>query len=83
MITERKFEIFQRFAGDEDGWSRAGCPGGEEFEERDWNDIRNLLQELTPLKKGLVSPEYAKRIHQRLDTLSASPQVKQILLESA
>jgi len=83
MITAKNLAIYRDFEGDDDGWSRAGCPGGKEFTDSDWGDIRNLLQELACMKKGLVSAEYADRIRQKAHQLSDSPEITNTLLEIA
>ena len=83
MITPEKLSVYREFRGDDDGWSRAGCPKGSIFDDGDWVAIRNLLQELTLLKRNLVSKEYGEQIHQRLSAMSADQDTARALMEMA
>jgi hypothetical protein len=83
MITPEKLAVYRKFGGDDDGWSRAGCPKGDIFEDGDWYAIRNLLQEVGMLKLNLVSREYEKQIRQRLSEMTSDPNTVQALFEMA
>jgi len=83
MITAKNLATYRDFDVDDDGWPRAGCPGGKEFSDSDCGDLRNLLQELACMKIGLVSAEYAERIRQKAQQLSDGSDVAKILFEIA
>ena len=83
MITAPKLDIYRKFDGDDDGWSRAGCPGGEMFADGDWVEIRNLLQELSLLKRGVTSADYAERIRQKLSAVTSDASVAEIMMDLA
>ena len=80
MITSEQLSVYRKFNGDDDGYSRAGCPAGTEI---DWVAIRNLLQELTMLKRNLVSREYGEQIRQRLSQMTADEKTARALFEMA
>lgn len=80
MITFEQLSVYREFDGDDDGYSRAGCPAGIEI---DWVAIRNLLQEITMLKRNLVSREYGKQIRQRLSEMTADENTARALFEMA
>jgi len=67
----------------DDGWSRAGCPGEEMSADEDWAEIRNLLQELTLLKRGVTSTDYAERIRQKLSAKASDASVAQTMMDLA
>ena len=83
MITSAALKIYERFDGDDDGWSRAGCPGSEQFGESGWYEIRNLLQEATCLRRNLVSPEYARQIKEKIEKQTESAEVAATLIRLA
>jgi len=83
MITAQKLAIYRKFDGDDDGWSRAGCPGREHFADGDWEEIRNMLQELTLLKRGFAAEDYAERIRQKLSAKTSDASVAQTLFDLA
>jgi hypothetical protein len=80
MITSEQLVVYRKFNGDEDIYSRAGCPDGNEI---DWVAIRNLLQELTMMKRNLVSREFGEQIRQRLSEMTADQNTARELLEMA
>jgi hypothetical protein len=82
-ITAPKLDIYRKFDGDDDGWSRAGCPGGEMFADGDWARVRNLLQELSLLKRGLTSADYAERIRHTLSVETSDASVAQTMMDLA
>jgi len=83
MITSAALRIYAQFDGDDDGWSRAGCPGCEHFGDRGWYEIRDLLQEVTCLCRNLVSPEYAKEIKTKIQKQTESPEAAAALMKLA
>jgi len=83
MITSQKLAIYREFKGNVDWWERTGRPKRDEIEERDWYDIEAMLQELTQLKRNLVSKEYGEQIRQKLSGMTADQETAQALLEMA
>ena len=53
------------------------------FADGDWAEIRNLLQELSLLKRGVTSPEYAGRIRQKLSAQTSDASVAQAMMDLA
>lgn len=80
MITAEQLLVYRKFEGDDDGYSIAGSPAGTEIA---WVAIRNLLQELTMLKRGLVSKEYGDQIRERLANMAADEDTALALFEMA
>ena len=77
MITQQHLQIFMRFGGDADMFSRAATeeeraamPEGEV-----WTDIERILSSLVLLERGLVAPAYADEIIASLKRLATDPSV--------
>ena len=84
MITSEKLAIYREFGGDVDGWQRAGSPGEHTIiEGSDWSDLDAFLQELTILKKNLVSDDYGARIRIKLKDMTADSSTAKALLDMA
>ena len=66
MITSEKLAVYRKYAGDIDGWSRAGVQQDHVITDAEWWAITTLLQELSMYKRKLVSARYAKQIHDNL-----------------
>jgi hypothetical protein len=81
MITSEQLAVYRKFNGDVDNYSRGGCP--KEGDEIDWLAVGSLLQELTMLKRDLVSREYGEQIRQRLSEMTADEDTARALLEMA
>ncbi len=63
MITEQKLEIFKRYQGDIDGFSRGGKNNEKNlFDEKDWSLIDSVLQDLKLVNAELCSSEYKERL---------------------
>jgi len=77
MITQRHLQIFMRFDGDVDMFSRAATEEDRaEIPEGDvWADIERLLSSLVLLERGLVAPAYADEILASLKRLAADESV--------
>jgi len=82
MITSEKLSVYRQFS-DVDDWQRRGSPRRELFESGGWDEIQNLLQELTMLKRNLVSREYGEQIRQRLADITADRDTARALFEMA
>jgi hypothetical protein len=85
MITQQKLAIYTRFDGDVDAWQRADMPERHVMEDggANWHDIGSLVQELTMLKRKLVSAEYAERIRMKLSRMTADQKVAEAMMELA
>ena len=81
MITSEQLAVYRDFNGDIDDYSRSGCP--KEGDGLDWHAVDSLLQELTMLKRNLVSKEYAGQIRQKLSEMTADEATARALLEMA
>ncbi len=58
-ITEKKVEIYRKYKGDLDFFSRGGRKNEKELMlDRDWYRIESLLQDLNFVRKGQASEEY-------------------------
>lgn len=68
MITQKKLEIYRSYQGDIDDWCRMTMytDTSSEIKREDWYLIDNLLQELSMIKRGIVSKEYEKKIWEEL-----------------
>jgi len=65
VITQEKLRIFQRYAGDIDGWTRIG-DGAEHraMSDADWSDIEQLRHRLWLQQHEPVSPEFITETEQ-------------------
>ena len=77
MITQRYLQIFMRFDGDVDMFSRAASDEDRAaMPEGDvWADIERLLSSLVLLERGLVATAYADEILASLKRLAADESV--------
>jgi hypothetical protein len=80
MITKEKLDIYKRYQGDLDGWVRTSNPNERTITEADWSEIDLLIHQLTVLKNGLVSDEYAARIKEALKSKTEDDMVAKDLL---
>jgi len=63
MITKQKIEIYRKFQGDIDGFSRGGRKKDKDLiQDNDWSLIDNALQDLELVQNGLCSEDYKKRL---------------------
>ncbi|WP_298613390.1 hypothetical protein [uncultured Odoribacter sp.] len=82
MITQKKLEIYNSFHGDVDTWCRMtmGTDSSYEMKREDWYLIENLLQELSLMKKGVVSKEYEIKIRKELkDNCDSDETIRQLV----
>jgi hypothetical protein len=67
MLTVEKLKILLQCNWDEDLFARAGSPSQQAFMAGiELGKYASLLQDLTLISKKLVSPEYARIVHQQL-----------------
>jgi hypothetical protein len=77
MITQRHLQIFMRFGGDVDMFSRAATDDERAAmpEGNAWADIERLLSSLVRVDRGLVAPAYADEILASLKSFAADESV--------
>jgi hypothetical protein len=84
MITEEMLDVYAKFNGDIDGFSRAGTAHERcVINDEQWSELSAFLQELFLVKTGSASAEYAEKLNERLTQLSASSKVKERLWKLA
>ena len=70
MITIEKIEIYKRFSGDIDGFSRIGSQKDKEkINENDWSILDEFIQDLELIKKGLASEEFKEKTNEKINEL--------------
>ena len=80
MITNDQLDIYERFRGDPDEWQRAANARDRELlSDHDWELISELIQELTLLRRDVVSSANAARIDERVRANSADARVAERL----
>lgn len=63
MITKEKLQIYQRFDGDMDGFSRgANLSEKDSITDQDWRLIDELVQSLTIIQAGLASSDFEAQV---------------------
>jgi hypothetical protein len=77
LITHRHLQIFLRFDGDIDMFSRAATREEREAvpEDEVWANIERILSSLVLVERGLVAPTYADEIVATLKRLAADDSV--------
>jgi hypothetical protein len=72
MLTLSKIELYGRFKGDSDGFSRSGIdPSAVDMIHNDWREIAELKQALNVIESGLASPAFIAATEAKL--LAAVP----------
>ena len=67
MLTTEKLLILLRYNWDEDQFTQTASAADKALlGELDWDKYASLLQDLVLTSKKLVSPEYARGVHQQL-----------------
>jgi hypothetical protein len=68
MITKQKIEIYRKFQGDSDGFSRSSLTKEKDlFQKNDWSLIDSVVQDLELVKNGLCSEEYKNLLDKTLE----------------
>jgi hypothetical protein len=76
MITEAGLNVYVKFEGDADGFSRCATADDRRvMNEETWHSIAVLLQEVAVLGSGLVDPIYKQIIDAKILAQAASPRV--------
>jgi len=76
MITREKLRIYEKFAGDIDGFARGSKPSEREFmTDQDWRLIGELLQGLAIVQSGLASGDFEARVRTRAVELAQDEDV--------
>ena len=81
MLTREKIEMYQRFGGDLDGFSRSG--DASVIEQDDWSLIDELCQAIYLVKTGKAGREFAERVEERLRSHCANEETRQALRKMA
>jgi hypothetical protein len=67
MITIEKYQIFEQYSGDSDGFARLASKTEKElFDSEDWVLIDSFIQDIELINKGLVSSDYKEKILDKL-----------------
>ncbi len=76
MITLKKLQIFKKYNGDPDGWLLLANENEKEaMNDGDWFQIKNFINDIRIIKKGLTSVEYAKNFEISLKNNSEDEKV--------
>ena len=84
MITLKHIEIYRKYCGDGDGFIR--CATKEEktiMDYKDWSLIDTLVEDLSLIKKGLVSTSFIKLTEERLKENSDSKETVEAIKDIA
>jgi len=77
MITEEMLDIYSKFSGDIDGFTRTGSAHERStISATQWLEIARLIQELHIVKASLASEQYSAQVEQSLSTAAATPGAK-------
>lgn len=69
MITIKKYQIFEQFLGDSDGFVRLASKTEKKlFDTNDWAMIDSFIQDIDLINKGLVSSDYKEKILDKIRT---------------
>ena len=69
MISKQKLNIYNKYKGDIDAWSRSGSKKEKEvISDDEWFLIDELLQDLQLVEKGLASESFIKDFNSRLNS---------------
>jgi hypothetical protein len=83
MITKASLAVYERYAGDIDGWARVGdAKEKNAISDEIWSDIDWLRVEISALQKGQVSADYGKEIQQKIITKTENTETAQELLQT-
>ncbi|MDQ2793173.1 MAG: hypothetical protein M3Y12_04080 [Bacteroidota bacterium] len=81
MLTVAKLAVLIKYRWDNHRFKKqASAPEKELLADIDWDDISELLQDLTRYHRQLVAPEYAQKILTDLRHICADDETVQTLL---
>lgn len=81
-ITHPMLDIYCEFAGDIDGYARAGRSAQRQIiNDAQWMAISTLLQDLFLLVSGKATLEYAQRLRTQLSEAAADASVESRLMD--
>ena len=80
MITLEHAKTYNSFGGNADEWARMKEPD-DTMTDDIWLEIEGILQNLTIIKNGRASGEFAAQTLQHLRTSCENPEVEQKLIE--
>lgn len=81
MLTLDKLEIYRRFNGDIDGYSRSSMDDRSGITDEDWRLIDELRQALFLVRSGQAAAEFAASVEHRLSYVAADEGTRQALRE--
>lgn len=82
MITKASLAVYERYAGDIDGWARVGDSEEKKvMSDEIWSEIDWLRSEISALRKGQVSEAYGNEIKEKLTATTENADTAQHLLE--
>ena len=80
MINKEKMAVYQKYAGDMDGWARMASVAEKALiSDADWYEINSFIQDYSLVKKGLASQRYADKLDARIEAATPSPEDRQAL----
>ena len=79
MLTIDKLQMYRRFDGDIDGYSRSRVDDRSGITDEDWRLIDELRQALSIISSGRAAPEFAASVEQRLSSVAVDDQTRQAL----
>jgi hypothetical protein len=84
VVTIDKIKIYKRFNGDVDGWARIGTTEEKStMNVDDWFLIDSLIQDISLIKKGLVSDSLMKSINKKLKENCDTDETIQVIKDLA
>ena len=80
MINKEKMAVYQKYAGDMDGWARMASVAEKALiSDADWYEINSFIQDYSLVKKGLASQRYADKLDARIEEATGSSEDRQAL----
>ena len=79
MLNTEKIEVYRRFKGDADGFSRTQESQRSDITDDDWSAIDELRQSLFIVAAGKASPEFAASVERRLSSCTPDERTRQAL----
>ncbi|MEQ1797719.1 MAG: hypothetical protein ABL872_07195 [Lacibacter sp.] len=81
MITLQKLNVYNKYSGDIDQFSRMGIRKDHNIiSQEEWFFLSNILQSLDMVKKDVISPEFSAKTIEKLKN-SCDPEVYHLLIK--
>jgi hypothetical protein len=78
MITVEKLNIYKKYGGDTDSWTRSG---DNHVSSKDWPIIDSLMQDIYIVETKNASTEYSTKLNRNLNEQCDSPETIHLLKE--